>query len=91
MFIKNYFWTDKDDIPVISARTARGKKEELAEFNFFFLIVISYLFFFFCFASQNPTATFQKEPQTRVTYIHLCHDHLGPGLTGEMTAAGMFD
>lgn len=87
MFIKNYFWTDKDDIPVISAKTVKGRKEGgLAELKIF----ISYIFIF-CFESWNPTATFQKEPQTRVTYTHVCHDHLDPGLTGEMTAAGMFE
>lgn len=62
------------------------RKGGLAELK----IVIHYLFFS-CFAFWNPTATFQKEPQNRVTYTHICHDHLDPGLTGVMAAAGMFD
>lgn len=67
-------------------QNSEGKKGGLAELK----IVISYPFFF-CFACWNPTATFQKEPQTKVTYTHVCHDCLNPSLTGEMTAAGMFD
>lgn len=81
-------WTDKDDIPVISAKTVRGKGG-LAKSE----TVGSYSFFFLLFCSLEPYCHNSKTSleQGYFTYTHLCCGHLDPGLVEAMSAAEMFD